>query len=259
LSLPGVRVPGEPRWQAGVALEGYPTETPDLWDACSAGTARVKDEGTTRPTPSFQSFVLYVPIICSALGIGDPEELAGMAAAVLEATESWGVERALAQGIVGMSNPFLADSNLTVLATNVSAEVALAYLEDAIGQTGRRGMIHLTPAVASALQAIPVGIEGPEAPVFTASGTPVAIGGGYIGADPSFANPGQPSPGATSDWVFATGPVEVRIEDEVTLVPEEVSEALDRTTNDVVYRAEKVAVVSWDTALQVGVLVDWSL
>jgi len=259
LSVPSVRVPGEDRWEAGVALDGYPEEVPDLWDPCSSGSTRDKDEGSARPMPVFASFELYVPIICSALGIGDPEDFAGMAAAVLEATQSFGVEKALAQGIFGMANPFLVDANMVTLATNVSARVALSYLEDAIGQTGRQGLIHLTPAIGDGVQSVPLHSERPEAPLYTAAGTPVAIGSGYIGANPAIENPGEPAPSGTAQWVFATGPVEVRIEDQITMLPGEISEALDRSTNEVVYRAEKVAVVSWDTALQVGVLADWAL
>ena len=50
--------------------------------------------------------------------------------------------------------------------------------------------------------------------------------------------------------------VEVRIDDTVSLP--DFSEALDRANNDVTYRAEKIAIVSWDTALQAGILVDWT-
>lgn len=238
-------------WKSGVSVYGYPDEVPELWEGCSDGTYRTKSEGGYPPTATFTSFVLYIPIVCSAMGIGDPDEFAGRAAAVLRATQAYGVELALAQGVIGLDNPYLGDDNLQSLATGVSAGVGLAHLEDAIGQTGRQGMIHLTPAVAARLEQF----TEPDAPLYTTSGTPVAIGSGYIGTDPTL----LAAPGPTSDWIFATGPVEVRIEDDITLIPEGVAEAVDRSINDVVYRAEKVAVVSWDTALQAGVLVDWSI
>lgn len=254
LTVPDVLVEEtDEHWKSGVAIYGYPEEVPELWEGCSDGTFRTKDEGSAPPTPVFTSFVMYIPISCSAMGIGDPDEFAERAAAVMRATQAYGAEKALAQGIIGLDNPYLGDANLQLLASGVNASVGLAYLEDAIGQTGRQGLIHLTPAVAARIEEFTD--RGLDEPLYTGVGTPVAIGSGYIGTDPV----NQVSPGATTDWVFATGPVEVRIEDDVTLVPEGVAEAVERSVNDVVYRAEKVAVVSWDTALQAGVLVDWSL
>ncbi len=258
LTVPDVNL-GDPadRWKIGVNIWGYPTETPDLWDPCSEGTNRTKEEDSTQPQAGFQSFEMYVPIKCSARG--NAEEFAARALAVLRATQAWGVEKALAHGIVGMPNPHLVDSNLVVLAEGVSAGVGIGHLENAIAATGRQGLIHITPAVSSAFLAIPIGDDEPSAPLYTAAGTPVAIGAGYVGANPAIDNPGVAAPSATRDWIFATGPVEVRIEADPRQLPEDIAEALDRSNNDVVYRAEKVAVATWDTALQAGVLVDWSL
>jgi hypothetical protein len=44
---------------------------------------------------------------------------------------------------------------------------------------------------------------------------------------------------------------------EILAGPDEVSGMVDPETNEVIYRAEKLANVAWDGALQVGVLVDW--
>lgn len=254
LTVPNVLVPeaGE-HWKSGVSVWGYPEEVPELWEGCSDGTFRVKVEGGVFPQGSFTSFVMYVPISCSAMGIGDPNEFAERAARVLRSTQAFAVERALARGVMGLNNPYLGDTNLVSLATGVTASAAVGYLENAIADTGRQGLIHITPAVAAmAGDALVTGAPGD--PIYTPAGTPVAVGAGYVGTDPD----ALASPDSNSDWVFATGPVEVRIEDTVTLVPEGVAEAVDRSVNDVVFRAEKVAVVSWDTALQVGVLADWS-
>lgn len=254
LTVPNVLISeGDAHWKSGVSVWGYPEEVPELWEGCSEGTFRTKDEGSAAPQGSFTSFVMYVPIFCSALGIGDPNAFAERAARVLRATQAFAVERALARGVMGLNNPYLGDTNLVSLATGTTAQVAIGYLDNAIADTGRQGMIHITPAVAAmAGDALVTGAPGD--PIYTVAGTPVAVGSGYVGTDPD----ALASPDANSDWVFATGPVQVRIEDAVTLVPEGVAEAVDRSVNDVVYRAEKVAVVSWDTALQVGVLADWS-
>jgi len=113
-------------------------------------------------------------------------------------------------------------------------------------------MIHLTPAVAVQLD-IDLSNNNAGGPLMSLSGNIIVIGGGYIGTDPD----DEPSPDATHDWIFATGPVQARVS-EILSGPDEVSGMVDPETNEVIYRAEKLANVSWDGALQVGVLVDWT-
>lgn len=252
LSAPGVLHSGG-RWDGGVNLWGYTTDVPSTWDACSAGTYREKDEGNFVASEGFDSFIIYVAQNCSTLGIAS--DLAGWAKradAVLNATQSFAVESALAKGIDGLDNKYLGDPDLTVLASNVSPVTALSYLENAIGATGRQGMIHLTPAVAAQLD-LDLSNNNAGGPLMTLSGNVIVIGGGYIGTDPD----DETSPDTSHDWVFATGPVQARVS-EILQGPEEIAGMVDHETNDVIYRAEKLANVAWDGALQVGVLVDWT-
>lgn len=111
-------------------------------------------------------------------------------------------------------------------------------------------MIHATPAVIAALQAFPVGGEA-DPRLITANGTPVVSGMGYMGID----TPWLATPGATEDWIFATGPVEVHLG---PLVMTDIKESIDQSLNDVTFRAERYVVAVWDTALQAAVLVDWT-
>lgn len=251
LSIPGVLLEGG-RWDGGINMWGYTTDVPSTWDACSSGTFRVKDDGERVAFESFDSFVIYISQVCSTFGTSaDLPGFARRADAVLEASQSFAVERALAQGVDGLTNKYLGDSNLVSLATNVSPIVGLSYLENAIGATGRRGIIHLTPAVAAQLD-IDVSNNNASGPLMTLSGNYISIGGGYIGTDPD----DEPSPDGTHDWIFATGPVQARVS-EILDGPDDVSGMVDHEINEVVYRAEKLANVGWDGALQVGVLVDW--
>lgn len=255
LTVPGVVIPSdelEPHWQEGVHHWGYPDVVPTFWENSLSGTFRVKDEGEELPEGGpFTAFVLYVPVSCTAAGM-TPDEFAERAGRVLQVTQAYGVEFALAHGVSGLANPYLGDANLQLLGAGaVSPRVGLSYLEEALGSHGRGGLIHLTPAVAAALQPIRIA-DDPTTPIYTGVGTPVAIGAGYAGVDPA----DEATPGATQDYIFATGPVEVRIEENVSLP--EIGDALNRVLNDVTYRAEKIAVVSWDTAAQYGVLVDWA-
>ena len=255
LSVPRVLVEESGgRWESGVKVDGYAPHAPSLFEPCSTGTFRVKDEGETGPQPRFNPIAVYYPITCSTHGKANAqvEAFIDMAELLLDVTISFGVEKALSQGVSLSSNPYLADTNLVDLANGatVSPRVGLGYLENAIGLTARAGLIHATPAITSRW------FEDPQTDVAvlrTSNGTPVASGGGYIGANPA----GPPAgPADHIDWAFATGPVEVRLGALERAVDREV---VDRGTNVVTARAERVVLVEWDTALQVGVRIDWSL
>ena len=251
LSVPGVLEAGDSEWLNGVNIWGYPCDTPSLWEPCSDGTFRTKADDSTSPQPRFDSFVAYLPISCSTIS-GDPQEFARRAEAVLDATLSFAVEEALSQGVVGSSNPFFGDTNLTQLGGGtLTAQVGINYLENAIGATGRGGMIHATPGTISAWNFSNLLTEGEV--LRTANGTPVVSGGGYINTDPTGLTGSNPSVGL--EWAFATGPVSVYLASSPTL---EVVEYVDRENNIITYRAEKFVLATWDTCLQSGVLIDWA-
>ncbi len=265
LATPGVvKNDGNDRWMNGVRVVGYPDGVPSRWEPCSTGTTRVKDDsvGDAMPGERFEPIAVYFPVSCSTHGMGDSaiNKLTDKLEAVLDATLSFGVEESFAKGTPFSVNPFLADGNMTPLASGaaVSPQEGQSYLENAIGSlTGRQGIIHATPAVVAAwgfgagLDSTEVDDPPPPRTLRTANGTPVISGAGYIGAHPS----GQAGPGNTTDWVFATGQVEVRVESESQTT---ISENIDRESNDIVIRAERWALPEWDQALQVGVLIDWS-
>lgn len=256
LSIPGVLVNGEDsHWESGAILWGFPEETPELWEPTSEGTFRLKSETSTMAQTTFTSFTLVQPITCSAISLGwDVEKFQNRATAVLEATQSFAIEQAFSQGIVGSLNPYFLDGNQSTPAgvTAVRPEVGLSYLENAIGSTGRQGLIHMTPGIAAGLGFNYLREEENEGPVTTNAGTPVSIGGGYIGAH--LLGHTSPSPG-DPEWAFATGPVNVRLSE---VVEQEISQVLDRTTNDVTFRVERYALATWDCALQAAVLIDWT-
>lgn len=247
LNTPGVVVEDDGRWLNGVVIDGYPETTPALWEPCLEGTFRTKDEGEPGPMPTFDAFVIYIAATCSTFGASTMED---KAESVLLATQSMGVEEGLAVGVSGSSNPYFADTNLTVLGgAAVAAQTGLSYLENAIGATGRGGMIHAPPSVIAAWSPY---LTYESGPLLTYNGTPVVSGDGYININPDGA-PG--APGAGEDYAFATGPVEVRMSDVFT---SELRESLERDTNVVTIRSERYVLATWDTALQVAVLVDWS-
>ncbi len=256
LDIPGVRHDAT-RELNGVVVYGYPEDVPGLWEPCSSGTFRTKSETTTVSLPRFDAVGLSQPVTCSALSVNNNgntwRDFAGRAEKVLEATLSYGVTKVLSQGVVGSANPFLGDSAVTKLNAGASTELsaALAYLEDAIGATGRKGMIHATPATASAWAVYLEDRDG-DVKYTVANGTPVSISGGYQGGKAN-----GTSAGAGTAWAYATGPVEVWVS-EATLVGEDINGSLDTSNNDVTFRAERYVLAEWDTALQAAVLVDWT-
>jgi hypothetical protein len=238
------------RFGNGAWVEPYPADLPSVWVPCLEGS-ETKPDPIEQPDPdAFLPFGVVLPIFCSA-GRGYPYgELVRRATAAFTAKETYGVERALAYG-VGTS-PSL--DQATVLASGVSPAVGFKLLEDAIAQTGVQGMIHTTPGGVIIAQSgggtIKPSGSGPNAKLATIMDTPVVAGGGYAGARPS----GGAAAGNTSAWVFATGPVQLR-RDEILVPSTSIVEAMDAAQNDITVYVERMYLYSWDTALNVAVLI----
>jgi len=252
--------PGSDRFGVGAQVWPYPPDLPRGFDACSDGTYREKGRGEGWDLPTFLAYTLYLPIECSSITAAAPG-FSERARAAFAARESFGVAHELATGRFNTMNPHLTDSNLTILnsGTAVTPDVALSYLEDAIGETGQMGLIHLSPAAASAINGSGgYGIDLQSGVLrTTANGTPVAVDGGYIGVYPEAVGH---APSAGQAWAFATGPIQVRREGDILMLPESLREAMagQTTENLVTYRAERDYLVTWDQHLQVAVLVDWT-
>lgn len=254
LTLDGVVVERDAtRVLNGANVWGYPTGCSDLWTPCSDGTFRIKTEDSEQPTPHFDSYVVYKPVMCSAMGLRDPGELSTRIERVLDATLSAGVETAILAGTGDGTTPFVGDTNVDDLTpspgTAVSPTVGLAILENAIGATCRKGVIGATPATISALNTDPL---WPHPQLLTVNGTPIYSADGLIG----LTTPDLDAPDVGEDWMVATGPIQVYLGPTVTF---DTRSSLDRSDNTLVFRAERYVLSVWDTALQAAVLVDWTL
>ena len=184
------------------------------WEPCSDGTYRTKEEGSDISVPRFDSVGIYFPLSCSSLGMGDFNAWAGRVEAALDATLSYGVEKALAQGVIGSTNPAFSDTNLVELAAGASPpRSGLRYLDDAIADlTGRDGMIHAGPAIIDAWG------EGnglrDNDHLATPAGTRVVSGAGYTTSTPPRRRrpPGrstgrsQPAPSRSGSRTGSTSP-----------------------------------------------------
>lgn len=248
LSVPGVLYTDEVRWRTGVAMWSYPCGVPSLWEPCSEGTYREKDTDSETKSPRFDPFAAYFPFECST--ISGVEDFADRAESVLNATISYAVEKALADGVPNSANPFFGDGELDQLGGGpVTPQVGLSFLENAIAATGRQGIIHATPGTVAQWGHL----ETVDGVLRTSSGTPIASGGGYLDADPVGKTGSTPANGV--EWAFATGPVAVYLGEATRPT---VPEFVDATTNLGTYIAERFVVAAWDTCLQSGVLIDWT-
>jgi hypothetical protein len=259
----GVEIPyaGRERWLNGVAVWPYPSDTPTVWDACNPPSAGYKPFGDNVTPPEFAAITVTLGETCTAFQIPNQDEYKARAARVLAAVEGFGVEQEFMNGAVFGSQPYLADGNGTFPNGNVATRPndALQLLEQEIAASGRLGVIHCSPMFATSLLQNGLSISDKTGVIRTINGIPVIPGFGY--ATPSTPT-GHPAPAGREEWVYATGPIDIR-RSEIFTTPDTLAQALDRSLgatnarpNTITYRAERYYAIDWDTAVQAAVLCD---
>lgn len=248
--------PSDPHWQAGANVWAYPSDVPSVWDGCidDPGTA-VKVAGGTIKRPVFSAYTIYFPVTCSMLGINpdDIDAWQARATAALLATESHAIESEIMKGTHLPLKPHFGDASVSILngGAVTSEKTALGFLADAVGATGRQGLLHATPATVVGFTELDLYRDRDN--IFSADGIPMVRGSGYIGAVPT----GGAAPAPGQAWAFATGPMKI-IRSSIYGIPEKPSQALDRGNNTYTFMAERNYLVIWDTVLQAAILVDWT-
>lgn len=261
LNLPGVMVNPEDHVMGGANFWMYPCLTAFPHDPCAGptGTLDSKDEGDgAGEQVPFYGFTAYAAQICSSISVGrgsNWDSFAGRVERAFEAVESAAVEKELARGTaIGASpNPAFGDSGVTTPGgvAALTPQVALRWLEYAIGQSQKAGVIHAPPEVTAAWRYDELWVHD-DFTYTLANDTPVVSGPGYQGAVPT----GQAAPAAGTSWAFATGPVQIRRGELIRL--DTYKNSLDRSDNTVVVRAERDYLASWDPCVQAAVLIDWT-
>lgn len=256
LNVAQVEEPTDPHWRNGVTVWAYPPDTGTIWEACAGNGTLLKNDGTPAPLPEFSGFTLYLAITCSSAGIdwNDSSSWKERARIAFRAVESFALEQEISQGHFYPLQPHFDDANVDILASGVKPQVGMSYLEDAIGLTARRGVIHGTPGTVTSW--------GKEFLVFreenqlhTPVGSRVISGGGYLGGHPS----GGSAATTGKAWAYATGQLKVLRDADIRFNPDDWSQALNRGNNTITFQAERDYVVVWDTELQAAVLIDWTL
>lgn len=260
---------GRERWIGGVEVYPYPPHTGDEWNTCgvstlTSGVKSFGDEDAGFENPQFEAFTVYVAETCKSYRVWNADDFKARATAVLAAVESSLVGRQLMAGEASPLSPHLNDGFGTFpngdTATNPNN--ALAILENEIGLTGRMGVVHCSPGYATALRDR-FQVDNRTGVIRTINGTPVIPDYGY--ANTSNSKPhDHAAPTDTQEWIYATGPIDIR-RSEIFTLPETVEEALDRgatggattgRSNTYTYRAERYYIATWDTVLQAAVLTD---
>lgn len=134
--------------------------------------------------------------------------------------------------------------------TAVKIRYGLALLEEALGNAsiGSAGVIHAPRLVGSALNLHKDGNK-----LVAPLGNSVVSGVGY-----SKKGPTGVAAGAGKAWMYATGPVSVRIGPTI-VTPEKLNQAINTQINDIQYFVDGSAAVTWSTTDSYAVLVDLTL
>jgi len=134
--------------------------------------------------------------------------------------------------------------------TAVKIRYGLGLLEEALGNAslGSKGVIHVPRVVGSALR-----LDKDGNKLVSPLGNSVVSGVGYSKKGPTGA-----VAGAGKAWMYATGPVSVRIGPTV-VIPGKLNQAINTLINDIEYFVDGSAAVTWSTTDSYAVLVDLTL
>jgi len=135
--------------------------------------------------------------------------------------------------------------------TPIKVRYGQALLEQALGNgtIGSTGVIHAPLLVASVLDA-----SDKDGALTTGLGTKVVAGAGYSNTGPN----GEVAP-TNAAWMYATGPVTVRVGATNETISEKLSEAVITGRNTVEFYVDRPAAVTWSTTPLYAVLVDLTL
>jgi hypothetical protein len=260
--LLGDQSAGQERWINGVEVYPYPPDLGDVFDPCagSGSASHLKGFGSDLDHPQFGAMTVWLAETCTSYKVWNQQQFIARATAALSAVEGPTIAKEFLSGTRLPNNRFLADGNGTFPNGDTVTSVVngLGILEGEIAKSGKQGLIHCSPMAATAMRDR-FTVDNKTGVLRTINGIVVIPDFGYVlGATPL----GHTDPAATQEWMYATGPVEIR-RGAMFTTPETVEEALDRGTgatngkaNSITYRAERYYLVDWDTEVQAAVLVD---
>lgn len=161
-----------------------------------------------------------------------------------------------------LPTPYLTDPTMsTVIGTGLGICGALGLLEEAIAGVasdddggslcgGARGLIHASPALATAWSMNYLATRDPVSGLLrsTGMGTVIISGPGYDGTGPGYSGPDEEVDGET--WAYATGYLQARLN--APQLPD-LASSINRATNQYTQWAERGANIAVDTCCTVAV------
>jgi hypothetical protein len=247
-------------WESGKTLRAYPNPNIQPWTIETGGASK-PDPATFRQVTT-KSFWVVGVWQCDSGGIITPEEFSQRAAESFLAWETVAVEKQFWANGLNL-DPFLAiakaadhatysaGDSVNVLNSGTATQpiAALAELEDYIGEFPLPGVIHARPGFGSMLGFPYLQPAGQK--LETIMGTKLVVGSGYPGTGVNGA-----SASALQEWVFATGPVEIRRSEVVPF--DRAPIVVDRDQNNWTIYYERNYLVTFDPLIHAAILIDRS-
>lgn len=248
-------------WQKGVEYAPAGVDQAGTIAQCRTPGDAITDDGTAAASPVIlaEPYTLVAGEECKPLEA--IEAVQARAAAKLENTTARAAEVVFSTNPDGVTTPYLEDDGTRTLidaatpttanAPKLAAQLIANWIADTSGQLA---MIHVTPAIAVAWEALGLLSENDSRRlVLRATGHVVVVGDGYRG----FSAEAVPAAAAdaTHKWVFVTGPIVKRVTPVRPMV-DVLGDLLDRDTNLVTARAVRELLLYWDTAVHGALLVD---
>lgn len=250
-----VIVEGDEHWGNGVKIWPYSIGEALVFDGTHAGTS-ADTKGTGDEHLELDEFFPMVVVFadqCDTVSVFNDDQFRARAVESFATVEGAAVEKELLTGAALPAQPHLADGTGDFPIGNVITTPinGLAALEDQIARSGRAGIIHMSPGLATVFSANFVVYEE-NGMLRTVNGTTVIAGAGYADGD---SPEGHAAATGWEEWIYATGPIDIR-RTAAEVLPNKLSEAMDREHNLITYIVERYYVVDWDASIHAAVLVD---
>jgi len=251
-------------WTSGITYEnqdaGLVVTNGSIFGAAPVETVTVIDNSASKEHfKTYYPFDVKASVKVSTMGT-NPAEIEASAKNALDIVMQKSIEIEFWNGDVAKlldsdnDNRYLASAQSVDVTptpgTAVKIRYGLGLLEEALGNAslGSKGVIHVPRVVGSALR-----LDKDGNKLVTHLGNSVVSGVGYSKKGPTGA-----VAGAGKAWLYATGPVSVRIGPTV-VIPGKLNQAINTLINDIEYFVDGSAAVTWSTTDSYAVLVDLTL
>lgn len=251
-------------WTSGITYEnqdaGLVVANGSIFGANPVETVTVIDNSASKEHfKTYYPFDVKASVKVSTMGT-NPAEIEASAKTALDIVMQKAIEIEFWNGDIAKlldsnnDNRYLASAQSVDVTPTAGTAVKIRYglglLEEALGNSsvGSKGVIHVPRVVGSTLN-----LDNDGKKLVSPLGNSVVSGVGYSKKGPTGA-----VAGAGKAWMYATGPVSVRIGPTV-VTPGKLNQAINTQINEIQYFVDGTAAVTWSTTDSYAVLVDLTL